>query len=85
MMVHRVHLSIAIVGGEGSAFCYTLQSEKKAEMILLHPAIVQSPRVAMPGTLTVLVAVSEWTAMQVFFSLTQLRVFLHTNKPNGPG
>ena len=70
---------------ENLLFCYSVKSEKKADGILLFPATVQSQAAAIPGTLSVLVAVLEWTAIQVFFSLTQLKVSLHINKPNGPG
>jgi len=73
------------VGERDLLFCYSVKSEKKRGGDSSFPATVQSRRAAMPGTLSVLFAISEWTAIQVFFSLTQLRVFLHTNKPNGPG
>jgi len=73
------------VGERDLLLCYSVKSEKKSGEDSFFPATMQSRRAAISCTLSVLVAASEWTAIQVFFSLTQLKVFLHTNKPNGPG
>jgi len=75
----------AISGRKGLTFVLQFQ-EKKAQENSYFSSLCAGPKSCITGgTLSVLFAVSEWTAIQAFFSSTQLKVFLHTDKPNGPG
>ena len=79
-------MSGAISGRRGDCFSVAvLKMRKKSGDSFYSSPKGRVEELHNRGTVSVSVAVSEWTAIQVFFSLMQLKVFLHTNKPNGPG
>jgi len=85
MMFDRGNVQVQSVGGRDLLVCYSFK-RKRAQENSYFSSLCAGPKSCITGgILSVLFAVSEWTAIQAFFSSTQLKVFLHTDKPNGPG